>query len=72
MDATVDKSIFVPSVPPPQRHALIFTTFDALPVGSAFEIVNDHDPMPLYYQFERTRNGQFGWKYLQSGPDQWQ
>ena len=55
MDATVDKSIFVPSVPPPQRHALIFATFDALPVGNAFEIVNDHDPMPLYYQFERVR-----------------
>ena len=72
MDATVDKSIFVPSVPPPQRHALIFATFDALPVGNAFEIVNDHDPMPLYYQFERVRNGQFGWKYLQAGPDQWQ
>lgn len=64
--------IHVPSVPPPQRHELIFATFDALQVGNAFEIVNDHDPMPLYFAFERQREGQFAWKYLESGPEQWQ
>ncbi len=71
MDATIER-IFVPTVPPPQRHALIFSTFDALPPGGAFEIVNDHDPMPLQAQFERTRGGQFAWQYLESGPAQWQ
>lgn len=63
--------IDVRTVPPPQRHPLIFGTFDALPAGAAFEIVNDHDPVPLYFQFERTRLGQFSWEYLEAGPDRW-
>lgn len=71
MNATVER-IHVPSVPPPQRHPLIFSTFDALTPGGTFEIVNDHDPMPLYMQFERQRAGQFSWDYLETGPRQWQ
>jgi uncharacterized protein (DUF2249 family) len=63
--------IDVRTVPPPQRHPLIFGTFDALAPGEAFEIRNDHDPLPLYFQFERTRLGQFDWQYLESGPRQW-
>ncbi|HRN75039.1 DUF2249 domain-containing protein [Ottowia sp.] len=69
MNAPIER-IFVPSVPPPERHATIFAAFDALPVGGAFEILNDHDPMPLMFQFERTRSGQFDWEYLQRGPEQ--
>ena len=60
------------SIPPSQRHPLIFSTFDALDTGAAFEIVNDHDPVPLYMQFERSRLGQFDWRYVVAGPDQWQ
>lgn len=69
MNAPIER-IFVPSVPPPERHATIFACFDALPVGGAFEILNDHDPMPLMFQFERTRSGQFDWEYLQRGPEE--
>ncbi|HQU50929.1 MAG TPA: DUF2249 domain-containing protein, partial [Casimicrobiaceae bacterium] len=50
MTAETTQLINVPTVPPPQRHALIFATFDALPVNGAFELVNDHDPVPLYFQ----------------------
>lgn len=71
MNASVAR-IHVPTVPPPQRHRLIFSTFDALAAGDAFEIVNDHDPSPLHAQFERTRPGQFSWQVLESGPRQWQ
>lgn len=71
MDTPTER-IFVPAVPPHQRHALIFATFDALPTGGAFDIVNDHDPLPLQSQFERTRNGQFAWQYLVSGPVRYQ
>lgn len=71
MNATVER-IIVPAVPPSARHPLIFSTFDALAAGAAFEIVNDHDPLPLYMQFERTRPGQFSWQYLEAGPDRWQ
>lgn len=63
--------IDVRSIPGPQRHPTIFGTFDALPLGSHFEILNDHDPAPLRYQFENTRPGQYGWNYLQAGPAQW-
>ena len=62
----------VRTVPPPQRHPLIFGTFDALPVGGAFDIVNDHDPVPLHQQFQRVRPGQFDWRYLEAGPARWQ
>ena len=63
--------IDVRTVPPPQRHPLIFSTFDALAPGGAFELLNDHDPVPLYFQFEKTRLGQFDWRYLEAGPAQW-
>lgn len=64
--------IDVRTIAPPQRHSLIFAAFDGLDPGSALELVNDHDPVPLYFQFEKTRSGQFRWDYLQSGPDLWQ
>ena len=65
------KPIDVRSVPPAQRHPLIFGTFDALETGQALEIVNDHDPVPLHFQFEQTRAGQFDWHYLEAGPSRW-
>lgn len=58
-------------VPPASRHPLIFGTFDALVLGEGFEIVNDHDPQPLRAQLERTRPGQFVWRYLEAGPQRW-
>jgi uncharacterized protein (DUF2249 family) len=63
--------IDVRTVPPLQRHPLIFGAFDALADGEGFELLNDHDPVPLYMQFERTRAGQFVWRYLESGPARW-
>ncbi len=61
----------VRELPPPQRHALIFDTCGKLSVGNAIVLVNDHDPRPLYYQFEAEQPGQFGWEYLEAGPDVW-
>lgn len=58
-------------IPPAQKHPAIFTTFDALGVGESFVLVNDHDPVPLRYQFEFTRAGQVGWEYLEQGPEVW-
>jgi uncharacterized protein (DUF2249 family) len=58
-------------LPPPQRHALIFDACGKLPVGNAVILVNDHDPKPLYYQFEAEHPGQFGWEYVESGPAVW-
>lgn len=65
------KTIDVREIPPINRHPLIFETFDALAEGEAFELVNDHDPKPLYYQFLHERTGQFAWNYLEQGPANW-
>ncbi len=61
----------VRSLPPAQRHAEIFETFDALVPGTAFELVNDHDPKPLYYQLAAEHPGEFTWDYLEQGPEVW-
>ena len=66
-----DLVLDVRSEPPVRRHALIFETFDKLAVGSAFVLVNDHDPKPLYYQFQAERGGTIAWEYLEQGPAQW-
>jgi uncharacterized protein (DUF2249 family) len=57
--------------PPIRRHELIFTSFDNLGVGDAIELVNDHDPKPLYYQLEAEQTGKFTWEYLEEGPEAW-
>ena len=61
----------VRSLAPRERHPLIFSTFGALAVGQAMELVNDHDPKPLYYQFQAEMPGAFSWNYLEEGPDTW-
>ena len=70
MHVTVTE-IDVRSIAPRDRHPLIFQTFDGLTPGEAFELVNDHDPKPLYYQFQVERPGAFAWRYLEQGPDVW-
>ena len=63
--------IDVRTIAPRERHPLIFSTFGALAKGEALELVNDHDPKPLYYQFQAEHHGQFSWSYLEQGPDTW-
>lgn len=58
-------------ISPRDRHPLIFSTFDALKPGESFELINDHAPKPLYYQFLHEREGQFAWEYLEEGPETW-
>jgi uncharacterized protein (DUF2249 family)/quercetin dioxygenase-like cupin family protein len=53
----------------PERHPLVFRRFDGLPVGDAFILINDHDPMPLNRQLEEMRPGQLSWEYIVRGPD---
>lgn len=65
------KQIDVRTIVPRERHPLIFKTFDELEPGEAFELVNDHDPKPLYYQFQVERAGKVVWTYLEEGPERW-
>jgi uncharacterized protein (DUF2249 family) len=39
--------------------------------GQGFVLVNDHDPKPLYYQFQAERTGEFTWEYQEEGPETW-
>ena len=59
------------TIPPMQRHPLIFDQFEALTSDESFILVNDHDPKPLYYQFQAERTDQFTWDYLEQGPQAW-
>jgi len=61
----------VRTIPPRERHPLLFQAFDDLEAGQAFELVNDHDPKPLYYQFQVERGGAVEWEYLEQGPETW-
>ncbi|MEC5387259.1 DUF2249 domain-containing protein [Uliginosibacterium sp. H3] len=62
----------VRAIQPRERHPLIFGIFEALPPGQALLLTNDHDPKPLYYQFEAESKGQFSWDYVSRGPEVWQ
>lgn len=64
-------TIDVRTIIPRERHPLLFQTFDSLAAGESFELVNDHDPKPLYYQFMAERPGELGWEYLEEGPETW-
>lgn len=66
-----DRSLDVRTAIPRDRHTLIFDSYTALKPGEAFVLINDHDPRPLYYQFEAEHTGQFSWDYLEQGPEVW-
>lgn len=71
-DPTIITTLDVRTIPPRERHPLIFSQFEALAPGQALRLVNDHDPKPLYYQFMAERPGEVEWQYLEQGPDTWQ
>lgn len=56
---------------PRLKHPTIFRYFDELKSGDAFQILNDHDPKPLYYQLIGERGNVFTWEYLENGPQWW-
>lgn len=71
MNEQVQTTIDVRTIPPRERHPLIFATFASLGAGDAFHLVNDHDPKPLYYQFQAELTDRFKWEYLEDGPEVW-
>jgi uncharacterized protein (DUF2249 family) len=61
----------VRTLPAGQRHKQIFSVWGELPEGAVMELVNDHDPLPLYYQFACEHTGTFQWEYVEKGPQTW-
>ena len=70
-DAGTDAVLDVRALAPAQRHEKIFAAYGALGQGTAFVLVNDHDPKPLRYQFEAEHQGRFTWDVLEAGPTVW-
>ncbi|HUW77345.1 MAG TPA: DUF2249 domain-containing protein [Candidatus Nanopelagicaceae bacterium] len=66
-----DRELDVREEPPARRHNLIFQTYAQTKESESFVLVNDHDPKPLFYQFEAEETGRFTWDYLESGPQVW-
>ncbi|BAU47934.1 hemerythrin [Sulfurifustis variabilis] len=71
MQQDAQATIDVRTIPPRERHPLIFNTFGQLAPGQALLLVNDHDPKPLYYQFQAEHASRFSWQYLEQGPEIW-
>lgn len=63
--------VIAPNYPPREKHPTIFKTFDSLKPGEYMQLINDHDPKPLQYQFMMERAEQFTWEYLEEGPETW-
>lgn len=58
-------------IPGRVKHTQIFDRWINLPVGEFFVLLNDHDPVPLKYQFEAEFQGAFTWDYLERGPEEY-
>lgn len=52
---------------PIDRHTTLLKMFKELPVGESFIFINDHDPLPLYYEFRSIHGDVVGWEYLERG-----
>ncbi len=57
---------------PIERHKKLLRMFTDLPVGASFVFVNDHDPLPLYYEFRSIHGDVLGWEYQRRGGTDWQ
>jgi uncharacterized protein (DUF2249 family) len=56
---------------PIDRHRTLLKMFKELPVGESFIFINDHDPLPLFYEFRSIHGDVVGWEYLQRGGRDW-
>jgi len=65
-----DKVMDVRPIPCSIKHGLIIRTWLDLPVGDHFILLNDHDPVPLYYQFSAQWPGAFTWEHLVRLPEE--
>lgn len=59
-------------VEPKDRFDTIMATYESLEPGVTMELVVDHDPLCMYYTLKATRPpDNFGFEYLEEGPDVW-
>jgi len=66
-EGALDVRVLVPI----KRHELLIQLFKDLPVGDSFDFINDHDPIPLFYEFRSIYGDVVGWEYLNRGGREW-
>lgn len=54
-----------------EKHPTIFAEFENLNKDETFQLINDHDPKPLYSQFNAEMPNQSGWECVEKGPEVW-
>jgi regulator of cell morphogenesis and NO signaling len=65
------ETLVIPELQPARKHPTVFEKFDALKTGEAFLLINDHDPIPLFYEMKAERGNVFEWIKLEEGPEVW-
>src|ERR1035437_2145333 len=65
-----NKVMDVRTIPCSVKHGLIIKQWLELPVGDHFILLNDHDPVPLYYQFAPQWPDACPWQHLVKGPEE--
>ncbi len=66
-----EHTIDVRKLQPRDKHPTIFNAWNSIVGAGSILLLNDHDPLPLYYQFACENPGQFHWDYLEQGPELW-
>jgi uncharacterized protein (DUF2249 family) len=66
---TEDKTMDVRPIPCSIKHGMIMKRWFELATGDHFILLNDHDPVPLYYQFQAQFGNAFSWEYVERGPE---
>jgi len=66
-----EKELDVRPLRKPDKHPRVFATYDSLPVGEAFVLINNHDPRHLRDEFDTDQPNSFGWEYVEQGPEVW-
>ncbi len=70
-DSRDTKILDVRPIIPKEKHRTIYINFDSLSKGGILQLINDHDPKPLFYEMSAERSGQSSWEYLEPGPEVW-
>jgi uncharacterized protein (DUF2249 family) len=63
-----DKVMDMRPIPCSVKHGLIIKQWLELSVGDHFILLNDHDPVPLRYQFAAQWPDTFTWEHLVNIP----
>lgn len=68
---TINTKVDARQLPPQERQRSVFDALARLGTGQTMELINDDILSPLYRQLQVELPGDFGWFYLEHGPETW-